>query len=264
MLPFLPDRAVDPWGLFNPLRFGFLIFVIALLQFSAYSGIRIFGSTIGVLLSGFLAGLVSSTAATATLAHQAKKKHTAMLPTAAAIILATVAMFIEFGIIIFIVSPPLAKLMVIPLGSTAIIMLFITYVIHNYYKSSQHYPAVSKPLFLMTAFRVALFLFTMLIIVTIAQRFFSDVGASIVIFLGGLVEIHGVGWAVANLFQNNGVTESQAIFNLGLAVIASFISKFAIIWSISRDKFALILSILLFCMLSIFVAVWLGLIYALV
>lgn len=107
ILPFLPDKTIDPWNLFNPLRFGLLVLIIALLQFAAYAGIRMFGASKGILLSGFLAGFVSSTAATATLSQQAKKRKTPTLPTATALILATVAMFLEILVVITIISPHL-------------------------------------------------------------------------------------------------------------------------------------------------------------
>jgi uncharacterized membrane protein (DUF4010 family) len=70
IIPFLAAHPIDPLGFFNPQRFGLLILVILLLQFAAYICIRLLGQSLGILLLGFLAGFVSSSTLTATVAQK--------------------------------------------------------------------------------------------------------------------------------------------------------------------------------------------------
>jgi uncharacterized membrane protein (DUF4010 family) len=61
--PVIPDRFVDPWQLINPRAAWVIVIVIAGIGFVNYVLLKLYG-TRGIYLSGFLGGLVNSTAAT--------------------------------------------------------------------------------------------------------------------------------------------------------------------------------------------------------
>lgn len=256
ILPFLPNKTIDPWNLFNPLQFGSLVLIIALLQFVAYAGIRIFGATKGILLSGFLAGFVSSTAATATLSHQTRKKAIPSLSASAGIILATVAMFLELILIVFIIAPKLLYAASLPILTAGSVFTLIALGIGKYSPSDNIYPVPKNPLSILSAIRLAAFLALMLIIVTIAERTLGHVGAKFVIFITGLVEIHGVILAIATLFHQGQLSAIEAINDIGIAITASFVSKMIIIWGVTRGRFAIMTSVLLIAMLLTFCMTW--------
>lgn len=256
ILPFLPNQPIDPWRLFNPQRFGILVLIIAILQFSAYVGIRMFGASRGILFAGFLAGFVSSTAATATLSQQAKKQRAPALTIASAVILSTVAMFLELMVILFVASPKLLYTTSLPILFAAFISSILGFGIGRYQPVTDHYPTPKNPLSFLAALRLASFLGAMLIIVTLAQQLLGTKGSQLIIFLGGLVEIHGVALALATLHHEGQMTAVNAMNNLGLAIIASFISKYVIVWSVARGRFAVYATLLLSLMLGLFSAVW--------
>ena len=67
ILPLLPDRAIDPAGLFNPFALWRLgVVLMGVVAFSHFA-VRILGPGRGLLLSGFAGGFVSSTAVIAAL-----------------------------------------------------------------------------------------------------------------------------------------------------------------------------------------------------
>lgn len=72
ILPLLPDRAVDPWGGFNPWQVWFFTVLTAAISFLGYVAVRMLGSARGLLVSGLAGAVVSSTAVTVAMARTAR------------------------------------------------------------------------------------------------------------------------------------------------------------------------------------------------
>ncbi|MBK7890650.1 MAG: DUF4010 domain-containing protein [Bdellovibrionales bacterium] len=70
-----PDRTVDAWQIFNPKKVALMVFALALIQALGEVLRSILGDRRGSIVGGFLAGLVSSTAATATIARRRLRGH---------------------------------------------------------------------------------------------------------------------------------------------------------------------------------------------
>src|SRR6185295_10615957 len=73
MLPVLPDRTVDPWDAINPYELWWMVVLIAGLSFCGYVAVRLIGPERGVMLTGLLGGLTSSTAATLNFARLSRR-----------------------------------------------------------------------------------------------------------------------------------------------------------------------------------------------
>ncbi|MBS0359041.1 MAG: MgtC/SapB family protein [Proteobacteria bacterium] len=260
IVPFLPDRNMGPLLILNPQRFGLLVLIIALLQFGAYAAIRIFGAKTGILLSGFLAGIVSSTAATATLSQEIKKKMTSQIAGAHAVVFSTIAMFLKVLLIIYLASPDLLQITALPMLLDIFIMTGLILAITDK-SNADHFPSPKNPLALGAAFKLAILLFVMLIIITLAQRSLGNLGAQFASFLGGLFEIQGVILAVSALHHSHQITAVQALNNISIAILASFISKYVIIWSITRNKYAFWASGMLGLMIIIYASMWASIVY---
>lgn len=71
VLPLLPDRALDPWGGFNPREVWFFTVLIAAISFLGYIAVRVLGPKRGLLAGGILGAVVSSTAVTSSFAQMA-------------------------------------------------------------------------------------------------------------------------------------------------------------------------------------------------
>jgi len=114
LLPVLPDQALGPWlppgqpawGSINPRQIGWLVVLLAGLSFAGYLAQRLLGPGRGVLLTGLLGGLMSSTAVTLTLARP--DLGTLERPRVlAAIALAWAVMWLRIGVLVVIVAPSL-------------------------------------------------------------------------------------------------------------------------------------------------------------
>lgn len=90
-LPLLPDRALDPWGGFNPFEIWLFTVIVAAISYLGYIAVRVLGPARGLLVSGIAGALVSSTAVTVAFARHAKGGGDALALSGAASIAAMVS-----------------------------------------------------------------------------------------------------------------------------------------------------------------------------
>jgi len=253
ILPFLPNTTIDPWHLLNPRNFGLLLLVILGMQFLGYAAMRLFGTHRGILLSGFLTGFISSTTTTATLSQQVRKKAIPDTAGAAAVLLATVSMLIQVFIIVAVASPSLVSIIAKPLLVAIFTGVILALIVGRKATLKDHIPLPHNPLALWAALRLTGILATMFIIIALAKQFFGASGTQIVSFFGGLAETRGITLALSTLHEQNQLSGLQASASIGLAISASFITKFGILWTTARGRFALITTGLLLLMLSVII-----------
>ncbi|ASY65567.1 MgtC family (plasmid) [Sinorhizobium sojae CCBAU 05684] len=103
-LPLMPDRAIDPWGGFNPWEIWSFTVLSAAISFMGYIAVRLFGATRGLLVSGLAGALVSSTAVTASLGQKVRSGESAR-PLAGAACLAAVVSLVRTQVIVAVISP---------------------------------------------------------------------------------------------------------------------------------------------------------------
>lgn len=251
ILPILPNRPIDPWGLFNPMNFGILIMTIAAIQFAGYVAIHVFGERFGIALTGFFGGLISSTAVYASLHNILRDHPTAILAVMAAAILAVVGMLLEVIIIIFVASPTFLTYIIVPLLTMILVGLFIAIMLLLYQTTKKHFSSnIPNPLKLSSIFFIATFIAATLLLIAIAKRYVGEEGILFISFLGGLFEIHGISLATALLYLDHHLKISEATTILYVAIAATFASKLFLLWSFTPKKFALFTSVFLLVILG--------------
>jgi uncharacterized membrane protein (DUF4010 family) len=115
LLPLLPDRELSPWFPVNPREVWLITIFIAVLSFAGYVAIRLAGARFGIVLSGLVGGLVSSTAVTLNMAHLARE-HPAHIKTfAAATMLAGAMMMLRVLVVVTAVNIALLPSLSLPL-----------------------------------------------------------------------------------------------------------------------------------------------------
>ncbi len=250
ILPLLPNKTIDPWQLFNPYQFGLIVLILSVIQFTGYITIRITGQKNGMILSGFLGGLVSSTAVFTSLPEVSKKHPKLIRQTVAAALFAKIAMLITASIVIYLISKPLAlsmaptMLAMMLVGSTSFLLIYK----RNPGKQMTSNP--HNPLDFSSVLKLAFFIASILIIVALAKRYLGTEGVNIVSLLGGLFEIHSTVFANSTLFAHSNLDLSEARNAIAFAILASYVSKFFLLWTLARNRFAFITSLYLALMIA--------------
>ncbi len=250
ILPLLPNRTIDPWQLFNPRNFGLLMATIAGIQFAGYVSTHLFGERLGIALTGFCGGLVSSTAIFVLLPNTIKQHPQSIHATTASGILATVAMLVSIILIIMVASPTLLNVIIWPIMTMIVLGLIFTGVLLHYQVGPKKSPpSLSQFLNIFSIVRTSLFIGIVLLLVAIAKHYISTQGIIWLSFLGGLVEIQGVSLATGLLFLEHQLSKGDAGLILAAAVLASFLSKFILLWKLTPYPFAMQMSAFLLAML---------------
>ena len=113
ILPVLPNRGFGPWNALNPYEIWWLVVLIAALSFAAYGAVKVAGPRRGILLTGLLGGLVSSTGVTIQLSRLSRRVRQEGLP-AAGILVASAMMFLRVLLVVTIINRDLASMLWLP------------------------------------------------------------------------------------------------------------------------------------------------------
>lgn len=251
VLPLLPNHTVDRWEVFNPQKFGILFIMVALIQCIGYFCIRLFGDHLGRALLGFVGGLMSSTAVFVNLKQLIAQNHGNERSTLACSILAILAMLSLASIIIFTASQTFFAAMIWPISA----MIITGGIISSFLVlTSKPIPTdkspLSKPLNFRSIIKLSLFLGLSIILIATANRYYGAHGILFVAFFGGLFEVHGITLSTALLFSAKQLNLHLASLSVMTALLASYISKLFLLWTLTPKKFAFKASILLILMMA--------------
>lgn len=243
--PFLPDHTVDPWHLFNPRRLVTLISIIGLVHFAGYTAIRVFGARVGLALSGFMGGFISSTAVFLQIRETLKSASRHPKTVMASGLFAVAATLAELCGVLYLASPVLAYHVLLPLVTMILVASMAAGVL--VWRDTARVPGTEngKPLDFKAVLKLGLLLSLMIAVVEVAHRNFSAAGLWVVSFTSGLFELHGASLAVSLDHARGNISDETARFAVLIVVAASFISKMAILLVAHRDAFAIKTSVLL-------------------
>jgi uncharacterized membrane protein (DUF4010 family) len=108
ILPLLPDRAYGPYGSLNPFHIWLMVVLISGVSLAGYVAWRLTRDGRGVILTGLLGGLVSSTATSVVYARHAQRATLPAPDCVVVIALANCAMLARVLLIVLIVAPRVA------------------------------------------------------------------------------------------------------------------------------------------------------------
>lgn len=123
VLPLLPDREYGPYGVLNPFKIWLMVVLIVGISIAAWAAYRLLGARRGTALTGFLGGLISSTATTVSYARRTRAHPVRTRAAAFVILMASATVFarviFEIGVVardsLLELAPPLLVMMAVML-----------------------------------------------------------------------------------------------------------------------------------------------------
>jgi len=100
VLPLAPDRAVGPLSVINPRTVWRLVVIFMAISGAGYIGLRLLGPGIGLALSGFASGFVSSSATIAAMGARARENPSLRPAAVAGAVLSTVATIVQMALLL--------------------------------------------------------------------------------------------------------------------------------------------------------------------
>jgi uncharacterized membrane protein (DUF4010 family) len=223
IFPFLPDQTFGPYAVLNPREIGWVVLLTSGLGFFGYMLIKFIGQNKGILLSGILGGLVSSTAVTWVFAQKSKETPNLSASCATAILAASSIMFIRVLVWTFIFNFELFQTLFFTFLAIFLSILGMTIYIFSLQKkelsSSSELP-LNKPLDLKSALVFGALYMVILLVVSYANENLGESGILISSAIAGISDIDAITISVAKLSGN-----PLSISLAGMAILIASISN---------------------------------------
>lgn len=231
-----PTDPVDPWNLFSPAKVAKMVLALAVIQvlgsgLSQYLGVRT-----GAVLSGFLGGLISSTATTASSAKRSKVGEGNSSGELLVFLSATGAMLLE-GLLLVIMGTEKVHISQILIFFGPILATIGMIVV--YYRRHEKRPDTfnSTRFQILPILKLSIFIVAILSVSKVLQNFFGENGLLVFTSLVSLFEIHGSVIANVQLHESGTVTVRFLCSLLTVSVVASCFSKLILISTLGSSTF---------------------------
>jgi uncharacterized membrane protein (DUF4010 family) len=237
ILPILPDRAIDPFGLVNFYRIWIMVVLVAGISFFGYIAIRILGSTHGIGAAGLFGGLVSSTAVAMSMARRIHENGFLAKNLALGIALASSMMLIRAGIEIWVINPELSRPFLIPIvvGSIAgygyIALLYFTSKRENIAQDIEF----KNPFDLKEALIMGLVFGATLALIELSNRYIGNMGVYTIALLSGIADVDAIILSLSSLAKN-GLSSSTAHYGIMIAILSNTIAKAALVLFLGKTE----------------------------
>jgi len=219
ILPFLPNQAYGPFGIFNPYVIWLMVVFISGISFVGYILMKWFGER-GIELAGIFGGLVSSTAVTTSFAERSKKEKKIMFPLLLGVVLANGIMFIRILIEVFVLNRELFWQLLLPLGILAVMSTIFAYFIWRKSSKVKGNVELSSPFTLGPALKFGAFFAIILALVKIADVYLSTKGVYVVSLISGLADVDAITVSLSQLARGGASDLSLEIAKRGIMIAA--------------------------------------------
>ena len=227
ILPLLPDRSFDHYGVLNPTQIWWMVVLISGISLAGYAALRIAGERKGALLTGLLGGAISSTATTLTFARNCRGNPGLAGIATVIILLANWMVLFRLSIVIAIVMPAmLPRLAPILAGGAAAGVVGILVIWRRLAEKPQP-PSlkVQNP----AEIRTALTFGALYALVLFASAWLSDLagnhGLYGVAVVSGLTDVDAITLSSLRLFGLGNILAEQAETVILLALLANIAFK---------------------------------------
>ena len=246
-LPLLPDRALDPYGAFNPYKVMFLVILISGIGFVGYFLTKFLGAEKGMGLTGLFGGLTSSTAVTAAMANQAKQTPSMINPCAFGTIIANATMFCRVLVVVAILDWALMKRLALSIGAmtaTATIAVVYLWLRSRNDRAERGEEAtreisLKNPFSLGPAIKFSLFFVGILFVAKIAKIYLGDQGLYLASLVSGLADVDAITLSIAEQTGTDQLSRSVGSIGITIAVVSNSIVKSGIALYSGGWKFGL-------------------------
>lgn len=231
-----PALPIDPWNLLSPKKVATMIFALTLIQVMGTAAARFLGARAGAILTGFLGGLISSTATTAAMAKRSKNSAQQDVSAETLTFLAATAAMLFEGVALLLSGTTefhftLSLIFIGPILTTSLLIYR-----HSNKLGKRTVIFEPTPFRILPILKLSAFIVAILVLSKVLQNLFGQAGLIILTFLVSLFEIHGS--VIANVQLHDSGTVGVPLLGglLAISVLASYLSKLFLIYSIGSHS----------------------------
>lgn len=237
VLPLLPNTGYGPGAVINPYLIGWMVVLITGISFVGYFAIKLLGSHRGLLLTGLLGGIASSTAVTLSMAQLGRAQTAGHRLLVATLLIAAGTMFPRMLIEVAVVNRELLTHVIAPLLS----MMVVTFigvgwlVLRGTRDGKATAVTVKNPFDIVTALKFAALLVIILLVAHYAHQYFDAMGIYAVAAISGLSDVDAITLSMAKMAKGDtnggGITAEVATYAIVLAASVNTLVKAGLVMS---------------------------------
>lgn len=230
LLPVLPDEGFGPWQVLNPYRLWWFVVLITGIGFIGYFTMKLAGERFGVMLTGLVGGLASSTAVALSLARLARDQARAHIVLAAGVVLASISMFPRILVEVTVVNPALLAHVAPAVTAMTLAALLATIWLwrRGHGESTHQDVALPNPFELLPALKFAALLVLLMLASRATVEWFGDNGIYVLALLSGAADVDAITLSLSQLAKN-GLEQEAAVRGIVFAAISNSIAKAALV-----------------------------------
>lgn len=228
ILPLVPNEAMGPYDAFNPYSTWMMVVLISGLGFGGYIMMRFLGAEAGIILTGLVGGLASSTATTLAFSRRSKDEPELSRNYALSVILACTVMLPRIAVIIAALNPALMRGILLPFAAMALpgaVYSVWTAFSLRHERTAVAPPRLSNPLGLGIAIKFGLIYAIVAFLVKAATALKLTASLLPLSFVSGLTDLDAIALLMANNLNDNTVILHLATQCVVAGAIANSLTK---------------------------------------
>ncbi len=243
ILPVLPDRTFGPLAVLNPREIWLIVVLVVGLSLVGHVAQRAFGDRAGLVVTGILGGVVSSTATTVSMARRAAEAASPAAPAVVTVVASSVA-FVRVALLVLALAGSHAAALAGPFVamSVAMIALSIGLVLRTRAASTPAAPP-HHPHDLSTAITFAALYAAVILAVAFARDRLGHSGLYGVSVLAGLTDVDAISLSTARLVAQDDLAVATGWRMILIACLSNLVFKGGVAVVVGPRRFARIVGV---------------------
>jgi len=234
ILPWLPDRNIDPWDSLNPRRLWTLVVAIMAISSGGYLALRVFGARFGLTVAGLAGGFASSTATIVAMGGRARDDPAWAPAAASAAVMSNVGTTVQLAIVIGSLAPTLLIRLSVPLtvaGTTAVVCAGL--VSWRSWHALGHLRSLGKwrPFDRWSALRFVALVAGIVLVSAFIRHYAGDASVPWLVVPAALADVHAAAASVAQATASGQLGETFAAWCVLLAFATNAVFKCILAWT---------------------------------
>jgi uncharacterized membrane protein (DUF4010 family) len=234
ILPWLPDRGLGPYEALNPRNIWLMVVLIQGVGLAGYVSWRLFGPRGGVLITGLLGGVVSSTATTVAYARDTREAPQRAATNALIVLLASSVVFVRITVLVALVAPGLLP-QVAPIAGAALLAggpIAWRWSVAEHRASPGAQPELANPTRLHVAVTFGAIYGAVLLGVSWLNDVAGSAGLYVLAFISGLTDVDAIGLSTMRAYTQSELTADVAVTAISIALVSNLLLKAAAAWAV--------------------------------
>ena len=237
VLPVLPNKTYDPFEVLNPHEIWLMVVLVVGISLGGYISYKFLGHHAGLILSGLLGGVISSTATTASYARRTVGQPSLVPAAATVICLATGVSFVRILLEVAVVSrtllPAVAPLLI---GLMIVSLLFALVFSRRGSQPSETMPPQGNPSELRAAILFGVLYGVVLISVAASKEHLPNAGLYVIAALSGLADLDAITLSTARMVEANRLSVDSAWRSILIAALSNLVFKSGLVLALGDRK----------------------------